>query len=151
MEFLIAIISISIIIAFIIWQFKVIMKYSFKFDSISIDEKNKFLTLNKEKIWFKDINHIEVNELQQPEIYEKLLSKGAAYNYMTEIFIFLKNNEIKTCKFNYKAILYKTLKRLQPYIVINTDIEEYKQESLPNLLSVLLLVIGCVIIFKLMF
>lgn len=126
MEILILTASLLILIAFLFWQFKVIMKYSFYFDNISINEENKFLILNKEKIFFKDINHIEINELNQPALYEKLLSKGAVGNYMTEIFLFLKNNTIKTCKFNYKAHLYKTLKKLQPYIAINNDIEKYK-------------------------
>ena len=70
---------------------------------------------------------------------------------MTEIVIFLKNNEIKTCKFNYKAQLYKTLKKLQPYTTINTNIEIYKQEGLSNLLTILLLTIFCIVILKLMF
>ncbi len=126
MEILILTVSALIVIAFIIWQFKVIMKYSFKFDNISIYENEKCLILNKEKIYFKDISYIEVNELEQPKAYEKLLSKGAFGHYMTEIYIFLANGTVKTCKFNYKMHLYKILKKLQPYVVINKNIEKYK-------------------------
>lgn len=124
------------------------MKYTFKFDNMSIDEKNKLIILNKEKIFFKDIDHIEINELEQPKLYEKLLSKGAAYNYITEIIIFFKNKKIKTCKFNYKSALYNALKKLQPYTVINADIENYKQEGLPNWLSIILLIASCALIIK---
>lgn len=148
MIFFIAITAVSIVIAFIIWQFKVMMKYAFKFDRITIDEKRKYLTLNKEKIFFKDIDHIDINELEQPALYEKALSKGAVGHYMSEIILYLKNGTHKKCIFNYKGILYKTLKRLQPYTIINFDIENYKQESLPDWLSVVLLVAGCILILK---
>ena len=151
MKLIIATLAVSFVIAFIIWQFKVMMKYSFNFDNISIDEKNKCITLNKERIFFKDIEHIEVNESEQPAVYEKLLSKGAVGHYMTEMVFFLKNSTIKTCKFNYKAHLYKTLQKLQPYVLINTDIEEYKQEGLPNWLTILLLITGSIFIIKLFY
>lgn len=127
------------------------MKYTFKFDKIIVDEKRQFLTLNKEKIYFKDIDHIDINELEQPALYEKALSKGASGHYMSEIILYLKNSSQKKCTFNYKGILYKTLKQLQPYTIINADIEIYKQEGLPNWLSIILIIAGCVLIFKLLY
>ncbi len=150
MKLIIATLAVSFVIAFIIWQFKVMMKYTFNFDNMSIDEKNKLITLNKEKIFFKDIDHIEINELEQPKLYEKLLSKGAAYNYISEINIYLKNGNQKKCTFNYKMHLYKTLKQLQQYITINSDIEIYKQKGLPDWLVLILLILGCVLIIILL-
>lgn len=150
MKLIIATLAVSFVIAFIIWQFKVMMKYTFNFDNMSIDEKNKLITLNKEKIFFKDIDHIEINELEQPKLYEKLLSKGAAYNYISEINIYLKNGNQKKCTFNYKVHLYKTLKQLQQYITINSDIEIYKQKGLPDWLVLILLILGCVLIIILL-
>ena len=150
MKLIIATLAVSFVIAFIIWQFKVMMKYTFKFDNMSIDEKNKLIILNKEKFFFKDIDHIEINELEQPKLYEKLLSKGAAYNYISEINIYLKNGNQKKCTFNYKAHLYKTLKQLQQYITINSDIEIYNQKGLPNWLVLILLILSCVLIIILL-
>ncbi len=43
MKLIIATLAVSFVIAFIIWQFKVMMKYTFKFDNMSIDEKINLL------------------------------------------------------------------------------------------------------------
>ena len=71
MVFIIAIIAVILVIAFIIWQFKVLMKYSFHFDKFKIDAKNKFVKINNKILYF---NYISIEECEQRSILEKGLT-----------------------------------------------------------------------------
>ena len=100
LTFLILVLSVLLVLIFIIWQFKVLMKYSFNYDNFKIDTKNKFLTINNKQILFKDINYITVRELEQPSISEKLLTKGALCTFNAEALLQMKDGTIEKCKFN---------------------------------------------------
>ena len=142
------IICITFVILFIIWQYKVITKYAFKFDKLKIDTVNKFLAINGVKIKFIDIDFITVEELEQPSMLERTLTKSA-YNYMADMILHLKNGTTKKCTFNFKGGLYKSLKQLQQYIKINTDIECYN--VLPSWLFALIFIIGSILMFLILY
>ncbi|MBR1942681.1 hypothetical protein IJ843_02980 [bacterium] len=126
------------------------MKYSFNYDNFKIDTKNKFLTINNKQILFKDINYITVRELEQPSISEKLLTKGALCTFNAEALLQMKDGTIEKCKFNYKGILYKFLKTIQPFVKIEEDISCYKQIETSNfLIFLILLIVSIWVIFKL--
>lgn len=137
-----------LLILFIIWQIKVIMKYAFKYDNLKIDTEHGCLTINNEKIKFVDINYITVEELEQPSMVEKTLTRGGCYAYMSEIIVSLKDGTIKKCIFNHKGRLYKTLERLKPYVRMEIDIDTLKSEGLPNWLAILLIIIGSIWIIR---
>lgn len=141
MEILIFFTVVFAVILFIIWQFKVIMKYSFNYDKVEVDNKNRLITINDEKISFKDINFVTVEELEQPSVAEKTLTRSGFYSYMSNMVIYLKDGNIKKCKFNYKGALYKILTKLKPYIKIDADIEQYKPNSLAMLLIFIIVIV----------
>ena len=131
---------------YIIWQYKVITKYAFRFDKFSIDTNNNLIAINGTKIKFSDIDFVTIEELEQSSAIERTLTRSR-WNYMADIIFHLKNGTIQKCTFNYKGVLYKNLKQLQQYIKIDDDIEYYKIEGLPNWLVILLLIIGSIWIF----
>ena len=136
-----------LVILFIIWQFKAIMKYAFKYDNLKIDAEHGFLTINNEKIKFVDINYITVEELEQPSMAEKIFTRGGRYAYISDIIIYLKDGVIKKCTLNSKGRLYKTLKMLQPYVKVVANVDSLN-EGLPNWITILLLIIGTVWIIR---
>ncbi len=142
-------ICILILIPYIIWQYKVVTKYGFKFDKLNIDIKNNLVTINNRKIKFTDINSIDVIEQEQPSNIERMLTK-ASYNYMADIVFYLKDGTTQRCVCNYKGIIYKSLAKLQPYIRINCDIEYFRPQGLPIYLVILMLILGTIcIVFSL--
>lgn len=143
----IIIISVIFLIVFIYWQFVVLKKYALKYDSFKIDKAKRCIIVKKEIIKFRDIDYIAVEELEQPSALEKTLTKSGAYCYMSKLIIVMKNGSVKDCTLNYKGILYKALKEMQPYVKIDADIEKYK----PNLIGFILYIILFTAIFCIVF
>lgn len=114
------------VIAFIIWQFKLLIKYGFKFDNLKIDSSNSCFKVNKREFKFDDVEYVTVNILEQPSVIERLLSKSAVAVYLTEIVFHMKSREIVTCKFNYKGLLYKSLCQLRPHVRIEENVEQFR-------------------------
>ena len=132
-------------VIFIFWQFKMFKKYVLKYDKFKLNMKEEYLSVNGQEINFKDIDHISVRELEQPSTTERMLSKSAAYVYMSEVTFHLKQGPNIYCTFNYKGALYKTLKKLEPYIKIDDDIEYYKPRI--NWMQIIIVIAIIVIIF----
>ena len=114
------------LIVFFYWQFKMIRKYSFQYDKFKINIPQRNVCINGETVSFKEIDHICVLELEQPSIAEKAFSKTAYHTYLTKMIFHLKNGTVVSCRFNSKGALYKALKRLQPFVAIYENIEQYK-------------------------
>ena len=114
------------LIVFFYWQFKMIRKYSFQYDKFKINIPQRNVCINGETVSFKEIDHICVLELEQPSIAEKAFSKTAYHTYLTKMIFHLKNGTAVSCRFNSKGALYKALKRLQPFVAIYENIEQYK-------------------------
>jgi len=142
LDFIIVIISVIFVVAFIIWQFKVLMKYSFHFDKFTIDTKNKLLKINNKTFYFKDINYISIEECEQPSILEKGLTKSGFYTYISEVLLHMNDGSIEKCKFNYKGTLYKFLKDIQPFVKIEEDITNFKQNDKSNFAILLILILS---------
>lgn len=136
-----------LVILFIIWQFKTIMKYSFKYDNIKIDTEHNFLIINNKKIKFVDINYITVEELEQPSILERTFSRGGHWAYISEITIHLKDSTTKKCTFNTKGRLYNTLKKLEQYVRIEADIDTFKNTGFSYWLTILVLITCLISVF----
>lgn len=115
-----------IVVGFIVWQFRMLQKYVLSYDKFQLNLHEKWVAVNGQTIYFQDIDHITVKELQQPALLEKALSKNAAYSYMAEIVFHLKEGPEVHCTFNFKGALYKALKQLEPYVAIHANIEIYK-------------------------
>ncbi|MBR5609047.1 MAG: hypothetical protein IKW63_02130 [Elusimicrobiaceae bacterium] len=114
------------LIVFFYWQFKMIRKYSFQYDKFKINIPQRNVCINGETVSFKEIDHICVLELEQPSTTEKAFSKTAYHTYLTKMIFHLKNGTAVSCRFNSKGALYKALKRLQPFVAIYENIEQYK-------------------------
>jgi len=114
------------LVLFIVWQFKLLQKYALKYDRFKINIREKYVCVNGQKIYFSEIDHVRVKELPQPSVVEKALSKSAFYTYMAELTFCLKDGTVVPCVFNYKGILYKTLKQLSVYVPVPTNIDIYK-------------------------
>jgi hypothetical protein len=127
------------VILFIYWQFTVLKKYALKFDSFKIDKTKRCIIVRKEIIKFRDIDYIAVEELEQPSVVEKTLTKSGAYCYMSKLIICMKDGTVKECTFNYKGILYKTLKELKPFVNIDADIEKYKPNAVLGYIIIIIL------------
>jgi len=132
------------LIMFIAWQFKMLKKYVLKFDRIKIDGQNSCIYINGQAILFKDIDYIDVRELEQPSSLEQMLSKSAAYAFMSEITVHSKNTSPIKCTFNSKAALYKILKQLEPFVRISDNIEKYKPQIMWS--RIILIIIAAIII-----
>ena len=115
-----------IVILFILWQFKMLKKYALGYDKFKINTKERYVSVNGERINFDEIDFITVRELEQPSVLEKTLSKSAFYAYIAKIEFHLIGGAMIPCVFNYKGALYNALKQLQPYVQINGDISYFK-------------------------
>ena len=133
------------VILFIYWQFLVLKKYALKFDAFKVDKTKKYILLKKEIIKFRDIEYVAVEELEQPSVTEKVLTKSGAYCYMSKLIIGMKDGSIRECILNYKGTLYKTLKDLQPYVKIDADIEKYKPNTILSYI-IMFILITCILI-----
>ena len=125
-EIIVASVAVIFVIMFIVWQFKLIVKYGFKFDNLKIDSVNNSFMVNKREFKFDEVEYVTVNILEQPSVIERLLSKSAVIAYMTEIVFHMKNRVIVTCKFNNKGLLYKSLCQLRPHVRIEETIEQFR-------------------------
>lgn len=135
-------------IAFIAWQFKMLKKYALKFDRFKIDERNSCFYINKQAIFFKDIEYIDVRVLEQPSDLERALSKSATYAYMAEMTVHFRDRPSAECVFNSKGALYKALKQLDPFVRINENIENYKPQIMWGRLLLILAAIIIIIMSK---
>ena len=117
---------ILLMIVFIAWQFKMLKKYALSYDKLKIHAGEGYVELNGQRIYFNGIEYITVRELQQPSAMEKAFSKSAFYSYMCEIEFHLKMPAPVHCSFTSKGALYGALKQLQPYVRIESNIEDYK-------------------------
>ncbi len=113
-------------IGFIVWQFRLLQKYVLTYDKFQINLQERWVSVNGQTVYFQDIDHVTVKQLRQPALFEKALSKNAAYSYMSEIVFHLKEGPEVHCTFNFKGALYKALKQLEPFVSIQADIESYK-------------------------
>lgn len=114
------------LIVFLYWQFKMVQKYAFQYDKFKINIPQRKVYINGEEVAFEEIDHLRVLELEQPSTTEKAFSKAAYHTYLTKMIFYLKNGIEVSCRFNSKAALYKALKRLQPFVPIYENIEQYK-------------------------
>lgn len=135
------VIGVIFLTLFIMWQIKVGTKYLFKFDNVQLDELSKIIHINQRKIYYKEIDYIEVIEGEQPSVAERCFSRGASYNYMTIMILHLKDGSVVECNFNYKGAIYKILKKMQPYVKIISDIEKYKPENARALILIIFLAV----------
>lgn len=114
---------------FIYWQWKMLKKYSLSFDKFKFDVKEQFLSVNGQSVHLADIDHITVRELEQPQWWEKALSKSACYTFMAQIEFHLKTGRVIPCTFNSKGALYHALTQLKPYIPIAANMDIYKPKA----------------------
>ena len=106
-------------------------KYWTKYDSYKINEKDKFIYLNNEKIYFDTIDYCFVVELpEQPTRLERLLSKVAFRIELRELIILMKDGTRRIIRFNYRDSLYKALKKLEPFVRMDFNVEVYKSSKL---------------------
>ena len=134
---------ILLMIIFIAWQFKMLKKYALSYDKFKVHGNEGYVELNGQRIYFSGIEYITVRELQQPSAMEQFFSKSAYYSYMCEIVFHLKMQEPAHCSFTSKGALYRALKQLQPYVRIESNIEDYKPKI--NWLYLLLIIIAVLI------
>lgn len=139
------IIAFLLLVLFLVWQFKMLKKYALTFDYFKLNVSERFIVVNGEQIGFDEIACVTVRELEQPSVLEKAFSKSAFYTYMAEVTFHLKSGESVHCTFNTKGVLYKTLKKLEPFVPVNGDIDYFK----PHLHwgALLLLLAGFVLFF----
>lgn len=135
-----------LVVCFIAWQFKMLRKYTLSYDKLTVDLQNRVLTINGHPVSFDDISFITVQVKQQPSLVERSLSKSAAYVYMAEMLLHLHNGETVGCNFNHKGALYQTLKKLEPFVPVQANIDNYK----PQIAWVRLILIVTAIIVILM-
>ena len=119
-------IAVVFLVFFILWQLKLLMKYSFKFDNLEIDTINGKFRINKREYNFEDVEYVTIDDSTQPSVIERMFSKGTTYIYLSEVIFHMKNREIVTCAFNYKKALYKALCQLKPHVRIDDIIEKYR-------------------------
>lgn len=115
-------------VCFIMWQFKMLKKYTLTYDKLILRPENRTVTINERTIGFDDIDCVTVQEKQQPAMIEKALSKSACYAYMAEIQFHLHSGETIPCVYNTKGALYQILKKLDPFIPVKADINKYKPQ-----------------------
>lgn len=106
-------------------------KYIFVRDRFKLDVPNRCVMINKERIFFEEIDFVTVYELEQPSALEKgFMYKAGSYAsrnlYMTQIIFRLKDGCEKECTFNKRSSLYKALKQLKPYVPVRAYIEDFK-------------------------
>ncbi|MBR6098931.1 hypothetical protein IKP85_04220 [bacterium] len=135
---------------FLGWQFKVLKKYSLNFDVCKLDIPNKSIYINKKRILMMDVNYIDVLEGEQPSVTEKMFTRYAIYQYMTDMVIYLKDGSVEKCSFNSKGLIYKVLKQLEPYVRINADIEAYNPGKASDFISFWVIIIAAVLIVNIL-
>lgn len=127
------------------WQFKVLKKYAFGYDSFKLKIAERYVVVNGARIDFEEIDYITVKELEQPSDLEKAFSKSAFYAYMTEVTFHLKGGFGVTCRFNSKRVLYRALKQLEPFVQIHGNIEYFKPQI--RWIPLLIIVASIILIF----
>lgn len=137
------VIFVGMVIGFLYWQFKMLKKYALTYDKCIVNLQGKCVVINGQSIAFEAIEAVTVRELSQPAVYERMLSKSAAYVYMTEVTFHLKDGPEVRCVFNYKGALYKTLKQLESVVPVQADLNQYKPQA--NWVVAAVLVFICVL------
>ena len=106
-------------------------KYWTRYDSYKINEKDKFIYLNNERIYFDAIDYCFVVELpEQPTRLERLLSKVTFRVELRELIILMKDGTRRIIRFNYRDSLYTALKKLKPFVRMDFNVEVYKSSKL---------------------
>ena len=123
--------ALLIIGAAIFLVIRTLKRYILVRDRFKLDVPNRCVMINKERIFFEEIDFVTVEELEQPNALERsvMYRAGSAggYNlYMTQIIFHLKDKSEKECTFNKRTALYKALKQLKPYVTVRAYIEDFK-------------------------
>lgn len=114
---------------------------------IEIDDQRKSIKFDDKEIRLVDIANISVNDdIEGISTSEKFLVKGTQRLHFSEIVLTLKNGFTEKIPTARKSILYKTLKKLNTYIKIDYDIEQYK-EPFANGYEIIILIIIIIMCF----
>ena len=117
---------------FIFVMIRSFKKYIAVCDRFKLDVLNRCVKINKERVFFEEIDYVTVCELEQPNAFEKAILVGSRsgddYLYMMQIIFHLKDGCEKECTFNKRTAFYKALKQLQPYVPVRAYIEDFKPE-----------------------
>ena len=133
---------ITFIIVFIIWQFYVLAKYNFGYSAVSLDVSNSKLIIDNKPIRFDDVKTIRiVPDEKQPTTFEKGLSKGASYIYLSTIEVYLNNGTMIPVKCNSMAIIKNLVKNADyiPELIYNEG--ELDEQGIPPLIVGLLFIV----------
>ena len=77
--------------------------------------------------YFSDIERVSVVEdLDQPTLYEQYMSRGCANAYFATMMFKLKDGTRVSYHAVSKMLIYKSLKKLQPYVKVPYNWESYK-------------------------
>ena len=135
-------------VGFICWQFKMLAKYSLHADTLTIQPQDKCIYVQGQQIAFSVIDFVTVREMPQPALLEKALSRPAYYAYMAQINFHLTDGTVVSAQLNSKAVLYHTLKQLEPFVRVSADITSYKPASIWVRLLWIIIIAGIVWFFK---
>ena len=110
---------------------RTLKRYILVRDHFKLDVPNCCVMINKERIFFEEIDFVTVEELEQPNVLERSVmyragSHGRDDLYMTQIIFHLKSDCEMACTFNRRTSLYKALKQLKPYVTVRAYIEDFK-------------------------
>lgn len=133
---------ITFIIVFIIWQFYVLAKYNFGYSAVRLDVSNSKLIIDNKPIRFDDVKTIRiVPDEKQPATFEKGLSKGASYIYLSTIEVYLNNGTMIPVKCNSMAIIKNLVKNADyiPELIYNEG--ELDEQGIPPLIVGLLFIV----------
>ncbi len=111
---------------FIFGVIRTLKKYTLAYDRFKLDVPNRCVMINKERIFFEEIDFVTVYEMEQPNALEKAFAWRWFNLYMTQIIFHLKDGYEMECTFTKRTTLYKALKQLKPYVPVRAYIEGFK-------------------------
>ena len=135
------------VIAFIVWQFYVLKKYNFGFPAIRINKKTSEIIIGKEHLNYDDIKGVKIIDGLQPSMVERLLSKGAAYVFISRIEFYLKNGTMLPVNCNSKGIIEKLSDELSSIAEVIHESDNYHSDE--NAGGQLAIVVGLIVLFML--
>jgi len=115
------------IIFYTLWAIIVVERPFSPYNKFKINVERRYISVDGEIVPFTEIEYITSHEMQQPSFWEsQYFHRAGFFTYFTSVTFHLKDKANISCIFNTKASLYNTLKKISPFVVVDTDIQQYK-------------------------
>ena len=118
----------------------------FKSDKIKIDKEFHYVRINEQIINFGEIDYVTAKKVQvkTPDGQVDVIN-NKKYYYFSALTFYLKNNSTINCRLSDKYILFDTLKKISPYVKIDTEIDYKNQFAMDGWLFIAIILIAAYI------